>query len=148
MKSLQVGDLRAEIKILHFLQMGEKRAMMFLLPHAPSTLANCYRMRSVRQQIATVCAVCASKFLPYAQRALANCEHHFTRFYTILRDLLRYAQCALAIGYHMRSVRQQFATVCAVYANKANHMLILPIYLNQVLTNEKSEKSEKAILTP
>jgi hypothetical protein len=35
-----------------------------------------------------------------------------------------------------------------VYANKADHMLILPIYLNQVLTNEKSEKSEKAILTP
>jgi hypothetical protein len=27
-------------------------------------------------------------------------------------------------------------------------MLILPIYLNPVLTNEKSEKSEKAILTP
>jgi hypothetical protein len=27
-------------------------------------------------------------------------------------------------------------------------MLILPIYLNQVLINEKSEKSEKAILTP
>jgi hypothetical protein len=27
-------------------------------------------------------------------------------------------------------------------------MLILSIYLNQVLTNEKSEKSEKAILTP
>jgi hypothetical protein len=27
-------------------------------------------------------------------------------------------------------------------------MLILKIYLNQVLTNEKSEKSEKAILTP
>jgi hypothetical protein len=35
-----------------------------------------------------------------------------------------------------------------VYANKADHMLILPIYLSQVLTNEKSEKSEKAILTP
>jgi hypothetical protein len=35
-----------------------------------------------------------------------------------------------------------------VYANKAGHMLILPIYLNQDLTNEKSEKSEKAILTP
>jgi hypothetical protein len=46
-KSLQVGDLRAEIKILHFLQMGEIRAILFLLPHAPSTLANCYRMRSV-----------------------------------------------------------------------------------------------------
>jgi hypothetical protein len=27
-------------------------------------------------------------------------------------------------------------------------MLILPIYLNQVLTDEKSEKSEQAILTP
>jgi hypothetical protein len=27
-------------------------------------------------------------------------------------------------------------------------MLNLPFYLNQVLTNEKSEKSEKAILTP
>jgi hypothetical protein len=27
-------------------------------------------------------------------------------------------------------------------------MLILPIYLNQVLTDEKSEKSEKAFLTP
>jgi hypothetical protein len=27
-------------------------------------------------------------------------------------------------------------------------MLILPIYLNQVLTNEKREKSGKAILTP
>jgi hypothetical protein len=35
-----------------------------------------------------------------------------------------------------------------VYANKADHILILPFYLNQVLTNEKSEKSEKAILTP
>jgi hypothetical protein len=42
----------------------------------------------------------------------------------------------------------RFATANAVYANKADHMLNLPIYLNQVLTNEKSEKSEKAILTP
>ncbi len=63
-------------------------------------------------------------------------------------NLLPYAQSALAIGYRMRSVRYQFATVCAVYANKADHMLILAIYLNQVLTNENSEKSEKASLTP
>jgi hypothetical protein len=35
-----------------------------------------------------------------------------------------------------------------VYANKADHLLTFPICLNQVLTNEKSEKSEKAILTP
>jgi hypothetical protein len=34
-----------------------------------------------------------------------------------------------------------------VYANKANHKLILPILLYQVLTNEKSEKSKKTILT-
>ncbi len=47
MKSLEV-DLRAEIKIWHFLQMGEIRAILFSLPLAPSTLAKCYRMRSVR----------------------------------------------------------------------------------------------------
>jgi hypothetical protein len=41
MKSLWVGDLRAEIKILHFLQMGEIQAILFLLPHVPSMLANC-----------------------------------------------------------------------------------------------------------
>ncbi len=41
-------DTRDEIKIVHFLQMGEIPSILFLLPHAPSTLANCYRMRSVR----------------------------------------------------------------------------------------------------
>jgi hypothetical protein len=34
--------------LIHFLQMGEIQAILFLLPHAPSTLANCYHMRSVR----------------------------------------------------------------------------------------------------
>ncbi len=48
MKSLSVGDFRDEIKILNFLQMGDVQAILFLLPHAPSTLANCYRMRSLR----------------------------------------------------------------------------------------------------
>ncbi len=48
MKSIQVGDLRAEIKFLHFLQMGEILAISFYLPHAPSTLANCYRMCRLR----------------------------------------------------------------------------------------------------
>ncbi len=55
-----------------------------LLPHAQCALVNCYRMRSVW---------------------LANCEHNFTRFYTILCDLLPHAQYALAIGYRMHSVR-------------------------------------------
>ncbi len=60
------------------------------------------------------CAACASKLLPYAQcarklllyaqRALANWEHNFTWFYTILFDLLSHAQCTIAIGYHMLSV--------------------------------------------
>jgi hypothetical protein len=47
----------------------------------------------------------------------------------------------------MRSVRLLLAKVCAVYANKANHKLILPFHLNHVKAYEKSEKSKKAILT-
>jgi hypothetical protein len=47
MKSLKVGDFSDEIKFLHFLPMGEIQAILFLLPHAPSTLANCYCMRSI-----------------------------------------------------------------------------------------------------
>jgi hypothetical protein len=39
--TLQVG-LRAEIKILHFSQMGQVRVILFLLPHAQSTLAICH----------------------------------------------------------------------------------------------------------
>ncbi len=46
-----------------------------------------------------------------------------TQFYVILhnlRDLLPNAQCALAIGYHMHSVRilLQIASACAVCARK------------------------------
>jgi hypothetical protein len=80
MKSLYVGDFRYEIKILHFLQMGEIWAILFLLPHAQHTLAkhrifddllpdaqctlaNCYSVRSIRLQIATVCKACASNLL-------------------------------------------------------------------------------------
>jgi hypothetical protein len=49
----------------------------------------------------------------------------------------------LIICYRIRSVRVLFATVCAVYANKANHKLILRIEQNQVKTYEKSKKSKK-----
>ncbi len=45
MKSLEVGDFRAEIEILHFLQLGYIRVN--LLPYAQLTLAICYRMRSI-----------------------------------------------------------------------------------------------------
>ncbi len=56
MKSQQVGDLRTEIKILHFLQMGKIRVILFLLQVYASNLLMCahcplaigYRMRSVR----------------------------------------------------------------------------------------------------
>jgi len=41
-----------EINILHFFQMGEIRAILFLPPHAPSTLANCYRMRIAQHTLA------------------------------------------------------------------------------------------------
>ncbi len=113
MKSIQVDDLRAEIKFLHFLQMGEILAILFKLPHAPSTLANCYRMRCLCQQSATACAAYPSNLLPYAPSMLAK--------HTVLHGYI-YIFC-----YRMRRVRQQIATVCAVYASKllphAPHML-------------------------
>ncbi len=100
MKSIQVWDLRAEIKFLHFLQMGEILAILFF--------CFSYRMCRLRQQIATVCAVYTSKVhttacAAYASNLLlyASKTHNFTRF------------C-----YRMRRVRQQIATVCAVYASK------------------------------
>ncbi len=138
MKSIQVGDLRAEIKFLHFLQMGEILAILFS-----------HRMRRLRQQIATVCAVYASKVLPHAPHTLGICyrmlrlRQQNTQFYTVLlphapctlancyrmrrlcqqfatayaSNLLPYAPSMLAICYRMRRIRQQSATACAVYAN-------------------------------
>jgi hypothetical protein len=59
-KKSQVGDLRAEIKIFYrWVRYGP--------------FCFCYRMRCLRYQIATACAVGASILLPYAQCALANC---------------------------------------------------------------------------
>ncbi len=109
MKSLQVGYFRDEIETLHFLQLGEIRAIMFLLPHAPSMLANCYRLRGIRQQRATACAANASNCLPHAQHTLAK--------HRIFEDLILYAQCTLANCYRMSSIRQQIATVCKAYAS-------------------------------
>jgi hypothetical protein len=90
------------------LYMGEIRAILFLLPHAPSMLANCYHMRGIRKQWATACAAYARNWLPHAQHTLAK--------HRIFDDLLTYAQCTLAI-----------ATVCAAYACElllyANHTL-------------------------
>jgi hypothetical protein len=74
-------------------------------------------MRSVRYQIAIICAACASKLRTQFYVIL----HNFTRFATACAvrasNLLRYAQCALAIGecalaiyYHMRSVRKRLIT--------------------------------------
>ncbi len=86
-------------------------------------------MRSERKQFVTVCAVYASKLPPHAQYMLTKNK--------IIRDLLPHAQCTLAICYHMRIVCKQLAPACAVcasnllqyaqaavYANKANQMLI------------------------
>ncbi len=127
MKSIQVGDLRAEIKFLHFLQMGEILAILFQLPHASSTLANCSRMRRLRQQSATACAAYASNLLPYAPSTLA--KHTIlhglaTACAVYASKLLPYAPSTLANCYRMRRIRQQISTVCAVYAkNLQPHML-------------------------
>ncbi len=76
-----------------------------LLLCAQSALANCYPMRSVRQQIAIVYAACPSKLRTQFFVIL----HNFTRFATACAvcssNLLPYAQFALAIGYRMCSVR-------------------------------------------
>jgi hypothetical protein len=107
-------------------------------------------MRSLRLQFATVWAFFASNWLQHVHCALANgyCMHivryqstkyltsvyaykeqNILRFATVCSlyasNLLPYAHCTLAIGYRIRNV--QFTIICAVYANKANHMLILPI---------------------
>ena len=107
---------------------------LFLLPHAPSTLAKCYRMCRIRQQFATVCAVYASK------------THNFTRFCYRMRrvlqqiatlsavyasNLLPHAPHTLANSYRMRRLRQQFATTYAAYASK-----VLP-HAPSTLTNSK-----------
>jgi hypothetical protein len=47
--------------------------LLFLLPHAPSMLAKCYRMGRIRLQFARVCAVYASKLLPHAPHTLVKC---------------------------------------------------------------------------
>jgi hypothetical protein len=71
---------------------------MFLLPHAQCTLIICYRMRSVRLQFATVCAM--------------NAYYLST----------------------MRSVCFQFVNICCEC-----------VELNQVKTYGKSEKSKKKL---
>ena len=86
MKPIQVGDLRAEIKFLHFLQMGEILVILFQLQHVPSTLAICNR---IRQQSATACDV-----------------------YTNTRS----PSIPYCFSYRMRRLRQQSATVCGAYA--------------------------------
>jgi hypothetical protein len=58
-----------------------------LLLYVLSTLAKCYRMRGIRLQFATVCAVYASKLLTHAPHTLAKCYRmrlHKHHFYTIL----------------------------------------------------------------
>ncbi len=118
--SIKVGDLRAEIKFLHFLQMGEILVILFQLPHAPSTLANCYRMRRLRQQSATACTAYTCNLLPYAPSTLAKHTilHGFATACSVYASkLLPYAASTLAICYRMRRIRQQIATVCAVYAS-------------------------------
>ncbi len=131
MKFIYVGDLRAEIKFLHFLQMGEILDILFQLPHAPSTLANCYHMRRLRQQSATTYTC---NLLPYAPSTLEKHTilHGFaTACAVYASNLLPHAMHMLANCYLMRCLRQQFATVCAVYTSN------LQPHAPSTLTNSK-----------
>jgi uncharacterized membrane protein (GlpM family) len=67
---------------------------------------NCYRTRNERKLFVSVCTVYASKLLPHVQYTLTKNK--------IIRNLLPYAQCTLAIYYRMRIVRKQLAAACAV----------------------------------
>ncbi len=141
MKSIQVGDLRAKIKFVNFLQMGEILVILFQLPHAPSTLANCYRMRRLRQQSATACTAYACNLLPYAPSTLA--KHTFlhgfaTACAVYASKLLPYAPSTLAICYRMRRIRYQIATVCAVYASICNRIRQQSATACAVYTNTRS----------
>jgi hypothetical protein len=72
------------------------------------------------------------------QCALANCYRIWTA-------------CASTIANTILRDLTQFSTVCKVCASDLllyAHRTVLPIYLNKVSTDEKSEKSEKAISTP
>ncbi len=96
--------------------MGQIRVILFLLPHAQSTLvicysmriahcmlANCYRMRIRRQQFVTVCVVNASSLLTPACAVYAYKKQN-------IRDLLPHAHCTLTNCYCIRIVRQQLVT--------------------------------------
>ena len=127
--------------------------LLFQLPHAPSTLAKCYRMRRIRQQFASVCAVYGSKLLPQAPHTLANC-------YRRRRIRLQFATACAAYAckqliftrfcYRMRRLRQQFATVCGAYASK-----LLPhapptlanCYRMRRIRQQSSSQANFAILT-
>jgi hypothetical protein len=70
-----------------------------------------------------------AKLTPVAIFIVVHCAY--------VNNLLLHAQCTPVICY----------TVCAVYANKANHKLILPFHLNQVKAYKKVKNRKKAILT-
>ncbi len=81
----------------------------------------CYRMRRLRQQIATVCGAYGSKLLPQAPHTIENCYH-------MRRIRLQFATACGAYAckqliftrfcYRMHRLRQQFATVCGTYTSK------------------------------
>ncbi len=105
--SIQVGDFRAEINFLIFYRWVRYWSFCFS-----------YRMRRLRQQICTVCAVYASKVLPHTLAICYRMRHlrqQNTQFYTAL---LPHAQCTLANCYRMHCLHQQFATACAAYASE------------------------------
>ncbi len=97
-KSLQVGDFRDEIKILHFYRWVRYGPFCF-----------CYHMRCLRQQISTAYAAYASNELPHAQHTLAIGYR--------MRSIRQQSTEYLTICYRMHSICLQIATVCEAYAS-------------------------------
>ncbi len=107
-KSLQLGDLRAEIKNF-FKCWPDTYHFIFASVCAvyASNGANCYRRRRMRQQIASVCGACGSILLAYTAHAVAkSCKTGF---------LQAYAAHAVA---NCQRMRQQLASVDSPYACK------------------------------
>ncbi len=87
-----------------------------------------YHMRHLRQQIATACAA-------YASNGLLQAQHTLAIGYG-MRSIRQQSTEYLTICYPMRSVRQQIATVYVAYACKllqhAKHMLAISYHKRSV----------------
>ncbi len=81
-------------------------------------ICNRMRLRSVRLQFVTACAVYAHNLLPHAQCTLTTCYRMRSTVYAYKAQniwrFLSYTAHTLTICFRMRRVRLQFTTACAL----------------------------------